>query len=560
MVAIRVKHVDGGYSSDEFRTQFISTISPLKVKDREGKTHKLAWESLIDAEIVNQGESPDTLKSAAAGAAVGFLLAGPLGTAVGGLAGRGKAIKDQTESVVAFAFEGPISLLASFPRENINEMRALILSLKHLDRTNNDDEEHPQVSLSTILKTCPGCIEKINLKSSRCKHCGYEFDAQQIRISVDDELLKSLQAMADEKNVFFVGLDFPLNPPDVIEALEEHVNAGEILGFNSDLLLGELGGINELFVAEVKELAAKRIGSDVDSFYGIDNSGPDIEDFLEAWVDLHSRLPHDEECWEPEAYLKSAENNWGLIFTRIPSDPDSIALCLAHLLVNFGFSARGQMKMAEGFFFFLRETPSRLYIGDLEEAKRLCREFSTLGFEVILDKHCLPIYDSELNLVPESESARREFVASLGLDDIGESLVQLAHFDASDIYYEDEEAQERDTEIPNSESEENLVLEESKKTEKVEKAAEKDKPVGFFRRLLRAFFSSSVNLILTGWVFTSTPKTYQEEAALLLFLSVGAATLLRLFKNSKIDLALIALLIVVLILLNPIATYMGWFQ
>ena len=68
----------------------ISVYYPFKFQDSSTREkYELGWHHLTDAQIFQEGQDPEALKVAAAGALVGFLLAGSLGTAAGGLMGVG---------------------------------------------------------------------------------------------------------------------------------------------------------------------------------------------------------------------------------------------------------------------------------------------------------------------------------------------------------------------------------------------------------------------------------------------------------------------------------------
>lgn len=149
------------------------------------------------------------LQGAAAGAVLGFLLAGPLGTVIGGAAGsntggsrrqtafdREQARKAQRQARIA---SDAVGLLA------IDETRGILVTIS--DTTMPDflklqrivtkaQAKKPvkatkkEVDVKSLTKECPDCAEDVKLKAKVCRFCGYKWS----QADVDKAVKKALSA------------------------------------------------------------------------------------------------------------------------------------------------------------------------------------------------------------------------------------------------------------------------------------------------------------------------------------------------------------------------------
>lgn len=140
--------------------------------------HKLRVEDIVHVAIVQEGSTPSKLGGAAAGAALGFLLAGPLGTAIGGLAGSNRQGQDTLGSIT---FKSGATLLVTVDASNMGGFLSLQARYPFTGTAPVDESKSTlEVDPSSLTKECPRCAETIKLKALVCRFCGHEFSQSEV--------------------------------------------------------------------------------------------------------------------------------------------------------------------------------------------------------------------------------------------------------------------------------------------------------------------------------------------------------------------------------------------
>jgi hypothetical protein len=147
--------------------------------------HGLHVDDIVHVAIVKEGTTPSKLGGAAAGAALGFLLAGPLGTAIGGLAGSNRQSQDTLGSIT---FKSGATLLVTVDASNMGGFLSLQARYPFTGTAPVDESKSTlEVDPSNLTKECPRCAEIIKLKAMVCRYCGHEFS----QLEVGDAVTKA---------------------------------------------------------------------------------------------------------------------------------------------------------------------------------------------------------------------------------------------------------------------------------------------------------------------------------------------------------------------------------
>lgn len=140
--------------------------------------HGLRVDDIVHVAIVKEGNTPSKLGGAAAGAALGFLLAGPLGTAIGGLAGSNRQSQDTLGGIT---FKCGATLLVTVDASNMAGFLSLQARYPFTSTTLVDEKKSTiEVDPSNLTKECPRCAETIKLKAMVCRFCGHEFSQSEV--------------------------------------------------------------------------------------------------------------------------------------------------------------------------------------------------------------------------------------------------------------------------------------------------------------------------------------------------------------------------------------------
>jgi uncharacterized membrane protein len=190
------------------RTVNTSNAESLGIKTRD----IVAAEIVTPATVQQYQQQPQTnsggsrLQGAAAGAVLGFLLAGPLGTVVGGAAGsnagrsretaydRDQMRKAQRQARIA---NDAVGLLA------IDDTRGILVTLSDLTMPDflklqqlvaKAQAKKPrkkasvEIDLKALTKECPDCAEDVKLKAKVCRFCGHKWTEEEVDKSVKQAL------------------------------------------------------------------------------------------------------------------------------------------------------------------------------------------------------------------------------------------------------------------------------------------------------------------------------------------------------------------------------------
>lgn len=133
------------------------------------------------------GDKSGKLGNAAAGAVLGFLLAGPVGTAIGAAAGSNRGgvpgkMTDSSRALIGVTFSEHRGLIVSVPparfMEKLGMLKDLISSLP------KPKTPRKQIDLSSLSKECPRCAEDVKLKAKICRFCGHEWSDAEVQKSI----------------------------------------------------------------------------------------------------------------------------------------------------------------------------------------------------------------------------------------------------------------------------------------------------------------------------------------------------------------------------------------
>lgn len=133
-------------------------------------------------EYVAQAVQPNKLTNAAAGAALGFLLAGPLGTALGGLYGAGAAAgsgrasrlpQKESNEVGLIGFDDGSGLIVKMSKHKVPDFENLKLAVGQL--LEQKTQAAAAAEYAAEYKECPMCAEDVKAKAKICRFCAHEF-------------------------------------------------------------------------------------------------------------------------------------------------------------------------------------------------------------------------------------------------------------------------------------------------------------------------------------------------------------------------------------------------
>jgi len=129
-------------------------------------------------EYVTQAVQPNKLTNAAAGAALGFLLAGPLGTAVGSLygasssSGGGRAVKKierESDGVGLIGFSSGAGIIVTMSKHTVDDFHLLKSWVEQVSI------QKSQAEVAAEYKECPMCAEDVKARAKICRFCGHSF-------------------------------------------------------------------------------------------------------------------------------------------------------------------------------------------------------------------------------------------------------------------------------------------------------------------------------------------------------------------------------------------------
>ena len=129
-------------------------------------------------EFLAQAAPANKLTNAAAGAALGFLLAGPLGTALGGLYGAGSASgggsrsqipQKESDGVGLIGFEDGSGVIVTMSKHTAPDFENLKLTVGQML------EQKAQAEVAAEYKECPMCAEDVKARAKICRYCGHSF-------------------------------------------------------------------------------------------------------------------------------------------------------------------------------------------------------------------------------------------------------------------------------------------------------------------------------------------------------------------------------------------------
>lgn len=153
-----------------------------------GKTLGMTTSEIVAAEIVtpvlyakrdeyvSQAVQPNKLTNAAAGAALGFLLAGPLGTAVGSLygasasSGGGRAVQTierESDGVGLIGFASGAGIIVTMSKHTVDDFHLL---KSWVEQTSIQES---QAEVAAEYKECPMCAEYVKARAKICRFCGH---------------------------------------------------------------------------------------------------------------------------------------------------------------------------------------------------------------------------------------------------------------------------------------------------------------------------------------------------------------------------------------------------
>ena len=129
-------------------------------------------------EYLAQAAPPNKLTNAAAGAALGFLLAGPLGTALGSLYGAGssagggsrsKVPLKESDGVGLIGFEDGSGVIVTMSKHTAPDFDGLKFTVGQISA------QKAQAAAAAEFKECPMCAEDVKARAKICRYCGHSF-------------------------------------------------------------------------------------------------------------------------------------------------------------------------------------------------------------------------------------------------------------------------------------------------------------------------------------------------------------------------------------------------
>lgn len=137
---------------------------------------------ILRAELLSDLEEKNRLTGAAAGAGIGFLLAGPVGTALGGLMGSGPKKKNATGLLL---FPNDQFIIGQLFERQIPAFKTLSTVLAAKQLVPAAPTAAAPVDASDT-KECPACAETIKLKAKVCRYCGYQFSEEEVSSALEE--------------------------------------------------------------------------------------------------------------------------------------------------------------------------------------------------------------------------------------------------------------------------------------------------------------------------------------------------------------------------------------
>lgn len=129
-------------------------------------------------EYLAQAAPANKLTNAAAGAALGFLLAGPLGTALGSLYGAGSASgggsrsqipQKESDGVGLIGFEDGSGVIVTMSKHTAPDFESLKFTVGQMLA------QKAQAAAAAEYKECPMCAEDVKARAKICRYCGHSF-------------------------------------------------------------------------------------------------------------------------------------------------------------------------------------------------------------------------------------------------------------------------------------------------------------------------------------------------------------------------------------------------
>ncbi len=137
---------------------------------------------ILRAELLSDLEEKNRLTGAAAGAGIGFLLAGPVGTALGGLMGSGPKKKNATGLLL---FPNDQFIIGELSERQIPALKTLSAVIAARQLVPAAPTAAAPVDASDT-KECPACAETIKLKAKVCRYCGYQFSEEEVSSALEE--------------------------------------------------------------------------------------------------------------------------------------------------------------------------------------------------------------------------------------------------------------------------------------------------------------------------------------------------------------------------------------
>lgn len=161
-------------------------------------------------------EEKSKLMSATAGAALGFLFAGPIGTAVG--AGIGAGGKNEISAIITLT--SGESFTANMSTTEYKIFKAEQASTALISKTK--DNSYTDIDVDT--KECPECAEIIKSKAKICRYCRYKFEDDSYQEKESDKNNSTVKFTDEEKMDIYNTIRKALSKRKRDRLLEETAN------------------------------------------------------------------------------------------------------------------------------------------------------------------------------------------------------------------------------------------------------------------------------------------------------------------------------------------------
>ncbi len=177
---------------------------------------------LTNIEVLTEKDVGSKGKNAALGAGLGFLLAGPVGTAVGAMLGSSA----QDEMVIYCELADGDHFVAKIATTTYPRLKILQKKTGVTEEHKKQDRQETIVddSLDAATKECPDCAETIKIKAKVCRYCRHVFSQQ----NIDKELDVRLQRLTER------------NDADISCESEEDTDEDEEYWYGTDILLKKI--------------------------------------------------------------------------------------------------------------------------------------------------------------------------------------------------------------------------------------------------------------------------------------------------------------------------------